>query len=297
MNAARMSTSIRLIAIVAAGLCGLAIVGFTSASGDLGAEIARLDQLTSGSETGAQVASGNPERFCRAEPTRDLPPLDLSDMTLYDYRAPWHASNWDNTASFTPWRYDHIRIDENGDAIFRLDRTGAPQLKFGGQSMRAVKGTWEVEVTLPPMRDGLVVAPLWLFNQQQKEEIDFEFSGRRSLDLTIHAYPGGSHEKKTISLFRGFDWSGCTTKFKIVADIPAGWVSMYLDDVLLHQFARDDLGYFITAETGPVIEMWPARDNRVDFVQWVGRWVPLEPREALEMKVHGFRFTPGEPSE
>lgn len=230
--------------------------------------------------------------YCRSQPSGDLPPLDVSDMRLWNYGAVWHASQWDNDFSRIPWRSDHVSLAANGDVVLRLDRSGAPQIKSERRIAMADRGTWETEVTLPEMREGTVVAPLWLYNQDRREEIDFEFAGRKSLDLSVHAYPEGEHRKTTISVFTGMDFSDCTVRFKIVADIPAGWASLYVEDELVHRFERKELGYFVTGKTRPIIEMWAARDDHDGFVQWLGKWRDLPPGKALTMRVHGYRYSP-----
>lgn len=243
---------------------------------------------------GTSIETKNP--YCRSLPKRDLPPLNTSTMKLWNYDADWHPSQWKNNFSYIPWRSDRIEVLANEDVVFVLNQSGAPQLKSGRNFPEATRGTWEVEVTLPEMKSGLVVAPLWLFNQQLKEEVDFEFAGTKSLDLSIHAYPDGIHKQTTVSVFKGMDFSLCTVNFKIVADIEEGWVEMYVEDELVHTFTKKQLGYFITGETKPVIEMWAARDDHKGFIHWLGRWRPLPEEESLSMVVHGFRYSNTVPS-
>jgi hypothetical protein len=229
---------------------------------------------------------------CLAKPTRSLPPLDLSDMLLWNYNGKWHPSEWANNFSYAPWRADHIRQKRNGSVDFLLDDIGTSELKSEAGIPTALRGTWEVEVTLPSLRDGMVTAPLWLYNQKLKEEIDFEFAGRRSLDVTIHAYPGGIHRTKTVPLFAGQDFSHCTLRLAIKADIPAGWAEMYVEGQMVKRFTRQELGYFPTGATRPIISLWSARDNHPGFVAWLGRWKPLPAGKQLVMTIHGYRYTP-----
>ena len=270
-------------ALAALVLCalGIAVLAQNATSGSL------LTVLTPEPTPGSV-----PNPYCRSQPSGDLPPLDVSDMRLWNYEAAWHASQWDNAFSRIPWRSDHVSLAANGDVVLRFDGSGAPQIKSGSRIAMADKGTWETEVTLPEMREGMVVAPLWLFNQDRREEIDFEFAGTKSLDLSLHAYPRGEHRKTTVSVFKGMDFSNCTVRFKIVADIPAGWASLYVEDELVHRFERKDLGYFVTGKTRPIIEMWAGRDDHEGFVQWLGKWRDLPPGKALAMRVHGYRFSP-----
>jgi hypothetical protein len=233
-----------------------------------------------------------PNPYCRSQPTGDLPPLDVSDMRLWNYDAAWHASHWANNFSYIPWRSDHVTLAENGDVVLKIDQKGGPQIKSGRRIAMADRGTWEVEVTLPEMRDGMVVAPLWLYNERRREEIDFEFAGTKSLDLSIHAYPGGIHRQTTVSIFEGMDFSNCTVRFKIVADIQDGWASMYVENTLIHRFEKEDLGYFLTGSVKPIIEVWAARDDHLGFVQWLGKFKKFTDKEAAIMRVHGYSYSP-----
>ena len=271
--------------LAALAACALSIALLSPAAG--GGSL--LASLTTQSR-GAPGSVPNP--YCRSEPTGDLPPLDVSDMRPWNYDAAWHASHWDNNFSRIPWRSDRVSFAPNGDVVMRLDRSGAPQLKSERRIAMADRGTWEVEVTLPELREGLVVAPLWLYNEERREEIDFEFAGTKSLDLSVHAYPEGEHRQTTVSVFEGMDFSNCTVRFKIIADIPAGWAKMYVDDRLVHRFEKDDLGYFLTGKTRPIIEMWAARDDHDGFVQWLGKWRDLPAGKDLTMRVHGYRYSP-----
>jgi len=268
--------------------------GFLALSALLLGILALVQQAHGGSLLLALIAFSSPgsvpNPYCRSKPTGDLPPLDVTEMRPWNYDAAWHASQWDNDFSRIPWRSDHVTFAANGDVMMRLDRSGAPQIKSERRIAMADKGIWEVEVTLPEMRPGLVVAPLWLYNEGLREEIDFEFVGTKGLDLSLHAYPDGEYRKTVVPLFRGVDFSNCTVRFKIVADIPAGWAEMYIEDVLLHRFEKEDIGHFATGATRPIIEMWAARDDNRGFVQWLDKWQGLSAGEALTMRVHGYRY-------
>jgi len=234
----------------------------------------------------------SPPPTCHGKSQGELSALDLSDMKLWNYHAKWHPSQWDNNFSYVPWRADHISQLPNGDVTFRLDGKGGAQLKSEAGTLAALRGLWEVEVTLPELRDGMVAAPLWLYNQKRQEEIDIEFAGRRSMDVSVHAYPDGTHHKQTIHLFRGTDFSHCTLKLGIKADVPAGWAEIYVDGKLAYRFTRQELGYFPTGALRPVSEIWSARDNHAGLVAWLGRWQPLPAGQSLVMTIHGYRYSP-----
>lgn len=220
-----------------------------------------------------------------------LPALDLSNMKLWNYAGNWHASEWANWMSLTPWKYSRVAKVANGDVRFTLDSTGAPELKAGTAIRAAKDGLWEADVTLPTLRDGLVVAPLWLYNNATKDEIDFEYAGRKGLDVTVHKYVNGLHLSKTQRLFAGVDMSGKRKRFGIRVSQSSGTIKMYLDGALVHTFDKSTLGYFPTSEFRPLISMWPARSDWGNFVQWVGKWTPLKSTEQVTMIAHGYGYT------
>lgn len=221
-----------------------------------------------------------------------LPPLNLSDMRLWNWNAKWHASEWDNPNSLTPWRYSRIAKQTNGDVKFKLDSTGAPQLQAQNGTPAYRNGLWEVEATLPTLRDGMVVAPLWLYDPVSKDEIDFEFVGRRGLDLTIHAYPGGVHKKHAVRLYAGTDMSGKRLRFGIKLDQDAGTASMLIGGKVVHTWQREQLGWFVSKPVKPLIEIWAANPKLTWLTAWTGTWVPLKSTESRTMTVHGYGYTP-----
>ena len=159
------------------------------------------------------TATTAPDNVTTAGVKQGLPPLDLSEMRLWNYAAKWHASQWNNDFGAHPWRFDHVRPRKNGNVDFVLDSIAAPEL-IGQQSNGFYdSGLWEADVTIPELREGMVVAPLWLYNNNTREEFDFEFAGTRGLDVTIHAYPGGQHKTFTKRVSTGEGWAGRRARF------------------------------------------------------------------------------------
>lgn len=220
-----------------------------------------------------------------------LPPLDLAGIKLWDWEKAWHASQWANASSTVPWRADHIVRQPDGSVAFRLDLDGAPQLQAVNGTPAQVSGRWEVDATLPILRDGLIVAPLWLYNSQTRDEIDFEFVGRRGLEVTMHAYPAGKHRKSTARLFAGKDLSGRRLRLTIALDLAGERATMFVDGQKVHVFDRPASGFFISSAVKPWIEVWPIDPGKSDLVNWAGRWQGLEKGESLTMTVHGYRYT------
>lgn len=219
-----------------------------------------------------------------------LPPLDLSDMRLWNWSGKWHASEWANGSSLTPWKYARITKQKNGNTLFVLDASGAPELKAQGGIGAASSGLWEAEVTLPTMRDGLVVAPLWLYNDKTRDEVDFEFAGRNGLDISIHSYVGGLHMQRTVRLYKGTDFSKRKVRLGIALDQSSGLANLYVDSKLAVSIKASEIGFFPKSPMKPIISMWPARSDWGDFVAWTGKWVPLAKSESLSMIVHGYGY-------
>ena len=145
--------------------------GGTTDGGTNGGESTDGGSGTGGTDTG----SGGGDTNDGGGVTTDLPPLDLSDMALWNWSGTWHASNWDNAWSSIPYRYDHVQQDAAGNTYFVFDAKGAPELKAQNGHPYSTKAYYEVDVTLPQMRSGMVVAPLWLWHDKTRDEVDFEF--------------------------------------------------------------------------------------------------------------------------
>lgn len=221
--------------------------------------------------------------------TGSLPPLDLSDMALWNWSGQWHASQWDNDFSTIPWRYDRVVQESGADTRFVLDATGAPELKAQKGHPASRAGLYEVDVTLPQMRSGLCTAPLWLYNDSSRDEVDFEFVGDNYLQMTIHSYRTGSHRTQEFRM--AGDFSDRRIRLGIRTDLDAGVIEMFVDGQKVHTF-KDDGAAFPTTALRPVISMW-AGDKASWAKSWLGAWSPLGSGENLAMTVHGYRYTPG----
>ncbi|WP_375396446.1 family 16 glycosylhydrolase [uncultured Sphingomonas sp.] len=271
----RAYTYIIPVSLLLAG--GMAVVGLERQGGD-----------------GMTVASDQPPRnpILPTTPLPPLPPLDLSDMRLWNWAGKWHGSNWTNGMSPLPWMFDHIRKGKRGDVELFLDQAGAPELAAQNGTAAASRGLWEADVTLPQLRDGLVVAPLWLYDAASKDEVDFELAGRNGLDVTLHGARAGGMGQDQFRLFAGRDMSGERHRFGIKLDEATGYVEMYVDGVRVYRWDRGQAAVFPAKPLKPLIEMWAADPNNPGFVGWVGRWPGLASGERLTMTVHGYRYTP-----
>lgn len=216
--------------IFASGLCVLAMAAYAASPITLsGTMVATTSQspvktasvtvlLPTPTPVPTPIANATPKATVTASALANrprLPTLDLSDMKLWNLAGKWHASHWANEFSLTRWKFARILKGKNGEVKFVLDATGAPELAAGSGITAHKDGLWETEVTLPVMRDGMVIAPLFLWNNDTRDEVDFEFAGRKGLDVTVHKYINGLHITKTVRLFAGVDMSGQRKRFGI----------------------------------------------------------------------------------
>ena len=220
----------------------------------------------------------------------DLPPLDLSGMKLWNFSAEWHASEWNNDLGAFPWKYDHVTQQADGDVSFVLDQAGAPQLQAVNGTPAHTDGTWEVDVTLPTMTSGVIVAPLWLYNQKTRDEVDFEFIGTKGLQVTVHGYPGGKHRQFPVQVFWGQDMSGQRMRLGIAVDQQRERISMIVDGEVVHRFTKQEMGFFPTSAMRPLMEMWAVDPTDGNLVNWAGPWNGTG-GNALRMTVHGYRYS------
>lgn len=221
-----------------------------------------------------------------------LKPIDLSDMRLWNYAGKWHASEWGNGMGPLPWKYDHVTQPTGTDTFFKLDAAGAPELQAMGGTPVSSRAMWEADVTIPKLKDGLVVAPLWIWDSGSSDEVDFEFAGRKGLDVTLHAPLNGYMQQNTVRLFAGRDMSGERHRFGIKVDTAAGYVEMYFDGVLVQRWDRSKMAFFVSHPMKPMFSVWAADPNNDGFVSWVGKWPGLAANETLTMTVHGYGYTP-----
>jgi len=297
----------RLVALASAGVLAITAAGAQSIVNNIGATatttspagavqvvtVAAKAMPTATSPVAAAPAVAGAATTTRAEvlAADKLPPLNLSTMRLWNWSGVWHASEWDNTESPIPWRFNHVKQPAKADTVFTLDASGAPQLQAQGGTPAATSGIWESEVTLPVLRDGLIVAPLWLYDATSRDEIDFEFAGRKGLDVTLHAYVNGVHKQNTARLFAGRDLSGQRKRFGIKVDQTAGFIEMYVDGERVHSWSRSGMGFFVSKPMKPLIEMWAAKPTNANYVQWAGKWTGITAPATVAMTVHGYRYT------
>lgn len=264
------------------GAAASAVVTVPSTSSSESTSSTKTSPATSGSSTQTATATSA---------LAELPPLDLADMALWNWDGIWHASEWDNEFGPIPWKYDRVQPRSDGSVDFVLDADGSAQLQAVNGTPARSDGLWEAEVTLPQMRDGVVVAPLWIYNSDTRDEVDFEFAGRKGLDVSMHTYVNGQHKSKTVRLFAGQDFSGRTMRFGIDVDTAGGVVEMLVDGEIAYVFDQADTGWFVSDPMRPFIQLFPMDPNNTGFVQWVGEWQGMAPGDEMRMTVHGYGYS------
>ena len=284
------------LGVVASGLALSAMAAVVSKPKAGTPTASRVTVVAGGVSTPAPAAAKTPAKVpapvdAPAPKLAALLPLDLSDMRLWNWSGKWHASEWGNGMSPIPWKFDHITQPAATDTFFKLDAAGAPELQAMGGTPVYSRGLWETDVTLPQLKDGLVVAPLWIWDSNSGDEVDFEYAGRKGLDVTLHASLNGAMQQNTVRLFAGHDMSGERHRFGIKADAALGYVEMYVDGSRVQRWDRSTMSFFISHPMKPIISMWAADPNNAGFVYWVGQWPGLAPAETLTMTVHGYGYT------
>lgn len=223
------------------------------------------------------------------------PPLpDFSEIVLrpWDWGAPMAPSQWSEPKlGGYDWRTDHAVI-RHGELVLSVSERASGQVQTSAASA-STEALWEVDVTLPQMRDGLIAAPLWTFNAMTFDEIDFEIVGRNGLQLTLWSAVDGQHKAVwSDTVLRG-DLSGRRLRLAIAYEAGRR-VRFFVDGALVADVTPQDapLGFPSTVQK-PYFDLWVA--NGLD-PGWAGRWRPLARGETLRMRLHGYRAGPIPPA-
>jgi len=225
-----------------------------------------------------------------AEPNMQtrLPRIYLSDMQPWNWNGMWHASEWANGDSTIPWKYGRVRQAFGGDTHFVLNAAGAPELKAQKGHPSWSTGMYEVDVTIPDMRPGLIASPILLFNDRTQESIAIQIVGKRQLQFTVHGAPEGIRKSEEFSL--AGDYSGRRMKLAIRRHTQLGLIDFFVDGELVHSL-NDTSPAFPQSAMRPIISMHAA-DKHGWAKQWAGTWQGLAGDERIRMTVHGYRATP-----
>lgn len=217
----------------------------------------------------------------------DLPRIDLTDMRPWNWDAHWHASDWANANSSLPWKYDHVRQGFSGRTHLILDAKGAAELKAQRGHPALRNAMYEVDVTIPAMRPGLLAIPLMLWNNDTKESISVEVTGQRGLLMSIHSNETGSQKTETHRL--SGDFSGRRMKLAIRRHAELGQIDIFVDGEKAHTF-DDQSPAFPVSQLRPIISIHAA-DLHPWQKNWLGTWQPLARGEKIDMVIHGYRVS------
>ena len=136
-----------------------------------------------------------------------LPDWSKVKLQLWKYGNPFVPSQWNEPKlGGYGWKGENVKI-VNGELQLTVSEKASAQVITGGKSDSA-SARWEVDVTLPKMRPGLIAAPLWTFNDKAHEEIDFEIVGTKGLQLTVWASVNNQHKSVWVKWIELGDLSG-----------------------------------------------------------------------------------------
>ena len=221
-------------------------------------------------------------------PLQPLPDFRRVVLTPWNWQAPMAPSQWaEAKLGGYDWRASHATV-EGGDLLLSVSERASGQVQTNAAAL-ARTAFWEVDVTLPPMRDGLIAAPLWTFNASTFDEIDFEVVGRSGLQLTVWSAVGGKHTTVWSDVVLRGDLSN--RRLRLGISYEAGRrIRFFVDGVQVADITPEDapLGFPDTPQK-PYFDLWVA--NGLDPA-WAGGWRPLAVGEKLSMRLHGYRALP-----
>ncbi|TIW20448.1 MAG: glycosyl hydrolase family protein, partial [Mesorhizobium sp.] len=122
-----------------------------------------------------------------------LPDWSKVKLQLWKYNNPFVPSQWSEPKlGGYGWKGSNVKIVD-GALQLTVSEKASAQVIAGAKSDSG-SARWEVDVTLPTMKPGLIAAPLWTFNDKAHEEIDFEIVGTKGLQLTVWANVDNQHK-------------------------------------------------------------------------------------------------------
>lgn len=217
-----------------------------------------------------------------------LPDFSAITLRLWDWSAPMAPSQWsESKLGGYDWRADHAVV-RDGELRLSVSEKASGQVQTN-DSAASSSALWEVDVTIPQMRDGLVAAPLWTFNDDTFDEIDFEVVGRKGLQLTIWSAVDGKHTTVWSRQIIEGDLSG--RRFRLGIGYAAGErVVFFIDGQRVAEVTPADAPQgFPSTPQKPYFDLWVANGLNPG---WAGRWTPLQSGERLTMRLHGYRAGP-----
>jgi len=204
-------------------------------------------------------------------------PAVAGPLQVWNWTNAWGPSEWDEPKlSGYPWSSANAQLIGDDLSIKVTEKKSAQvQQNDAGLSTSA---RWDVDVTLAPQTPGLIQAPLWLYNKDTKDEIDFEYAGDKGLQLNVYA--------KGISVW-GKVIKGDFKREELAVEYRAGKSIIFLAngaelDRVTPEMTKGNA--FPASPMKALMEMWVS-----GAVGWAGAWKGAG--TGLEMRIHGFKQT------
>lgn len=269
------------------------------------------ERLVAASDILVSDADNPPQPLADRRPSRPgeqyaLIPFAAHDMRLKDYTRELHplvgAAQYKHLPGWE-YAYENLIPRPDGAMIARIQGTTMAALKWERElAAQRLEANYKVEATLPDIRPGMVVAPLWLFSEgapdenEDAHEWDFEFMHDR-LELNLHNGNGGflldavhrdfSGHRVLLEIDRRLD--AVTMR---VTDFTDGFTyeRTYTPELIAQRAgepgAPKDLR-FPEAPMFPMVEFWVSNSEA-----WAGRAEDFGPGIAYDMILHGYSITP-----
>lgn len=209
----------------------------------------------------------------------------MSGNVLWNWSAPWLASEWNSVLGIVPWKFDHVTTSGT-DVVLTMDQAGASQLQAQGATPAYAQGLWEADVTVPTLRSGVDVAAFYIYSNDTKDEVDFEFFGTLGLFATLHS---GGKASESIKLGEAADFNGRRARLGIKIDQSAGYIAMLIDGKEVHRFVHATTPVFPTTAMKPLFDLQPgtpAQDS------WLGHWNGFASQaDQMQLIIHGYRYS------
>ncbi|RJT42635.1 glycosyl hydrolase family protein [Mesorhizobium waimense] len=219
-----------------------------------------------------------------------LPDWSGVKLQLWKYGNPFVPSQWSEPKlGGYDWKAENAKIVD-GALQLTVSEKASAEVIAGGKSERS-SARWEVDVTLPTMKPGLIAAPLWTFNKKANEEIDFEIVGTKGLQLTVWANVDNHHKAVWVKWILPGDLSGKRYRFGL--EYEAGKrVVFFVDGKEAAVVTPADAtgGAFPSKPMKPYFDLWVAAGAVMD-PRWAGKWEPMAASDRLVMTIHGYRQT------
>jgi hypothetical protein len=217
-----------------------------------------------------------------------LPDWSAVKLQLWKYTNPFVPSQWSEPKlGGYDWKAANVKIVDGALQLSVSEKASAQVISGGKSDSSSAK--WEVDVTLPTMRPGLIAAPLWTFNDKAHEEIDFEIVGTKGLQLTVWADVDNQHKSVWVKWILLGDLSG--KRYRLGIEYEAGKrVAFFIDgkEAAVVTPADTTGGAFPNQPMKPYFDLWVAAGAVMD-TRWAGKWEPMAASDRLVMTLHGYR--------